>query len=179
MRCEYCGSGNDHDAQYCSYCGFDFIQGFNPEKWFDKTLGKQPVFTRQKTPVKQKPLETVETVVYEPVEVTTHKTQYETPEVVQTRQVKEKKKDNQKGMATAGFVLGVSSIPCWVLPGISIFLSPVSLIMSVLGMIFSILGIKSEARKLAIAGAIISGLAMIASMINSGTCMGMIQSCFR
>ena len=67
---------------------------------------------------------------------------------------------DKKGMALASFILGLVSIITWFIP---LFGAPTTII----GLILGILGLKSSRKKMAIAGIILSGLFLIATIVNS------------
>jgi hypothetical protein len=67
---------------------------------------------------------------------------------------------DKKGLAIAGFVLGILNLCAWFLP---ICGGP----LSVVGIVLSALGIKSSQKTLAIIGLVLSGLGLIATIINA------------
>lgn len=66
---------------------------------------------------------------------------------------------DKKGLAIASLVLGILNLCTWLLP---ICGGP----MAIVGLILGILGLKSSQKTLAIIGIVLSGLGLLASLIN-------------
>jgi len=162
MKCNLCSAVNDDDAQYCASCGYDLTQSHNPEQWYNIPESSQTLYSE--------PLE--------PLKTETRDIQPEVPIVIPAQPVNQEDNKDHKGLALAGFICSLISIPCCIPTAFSIVLSPLSLPLNVLGIIFSIFGIKSSRRKLALAGMIISAIGIIFSIYYGSQCMTFIQGIF-
>lgn len=67
---------------------------------------------------------------------------------------------DKKGLAIAGFVLGIINMCAWLLP---ICGGPVAIV----GLVLSILGIKSSQKTLAIIGVVLSALGLLLTIVNA------------
>jgi hypothetical protein len=69
-------------------------------------------------------------------------------------------KNDRKGLAIAGFVLGILSLCAWLIP-------LCGFPMTIIGVILSALGIQSSQRTLAIVGVVLAALGLLATILNS------------
>lgn len=67
---------------------------------------------------------------------------------------------DRKGNALAGMILGIIGLLAWIIP---LFGYPVTIV----GLVLSIRGLKSSKRGMAIAGIILNGIGLVATVVNS------------